>query len=211
RRARQCGVRVLFQSQGADELFWGYSWTRKAMAASELKCLLWERGPLALFEYLRASMWTPTTDGNWKLMLPASLALIRAWQDFCRDSRDALGQLTFYDLNPDFRAADEVVRGLYTDRFRSGIDPRGPFALFTVLPGPVLERPKRTFSPPLRAWHRRLFASYGRLLADGHLVGLGVLRPQAARDLARGYFPQGAGSTLSFKALVLELWCRVHR
>jgi len=291
RRARQCGVRVLFQGQGADELFWGYSWTRKAMAASELKCLLWERGPLALFEYLRASMWTPTTDGNWKPTLPASLALIRAWQDFCCDSRDALGQLTFYDLNPDFRAAGEVVRGLYTDRFRSGIDPRGPFALFTVtpprehlgvdltrlvcqtyllengmaqgdrlsmsasvelrlplvdhrlvekiiglrkthsdhhlapkswlreaaralfpeLPGPVLERPKRPFSPPLRAWHRRLFASYGHLLADGHLVELGVLRAQAARGLARGYFPPGAGSTLSFKALVLEIWCRVNR
>jgi asparagine synthase (glutamine-hydrolysing) len=247
RLASEHGVRVLMQGQGGDELFWGYPWVRQAMADSELKAALWDRG----------------------------------WGK-------AYGQLTFYDLNPDFRAASEAMSRFYPDRFRSEIDPRGPWALFMVtpprahpavdmtrliyqtyllengmaqgdrlsmassvelrlplvdhrlvekviglrktrpdhrlppkawlreavkdlLPEGVVARRKRPFSPPVREWHRRLFASYGHLLENGLLVDLGVLRPQAACDLARGAFPSGAGATLSFKALVLEMWCRRHR
>jgi asparagine synthase (glutamine-hydrolysing) len=84
-------------------------------------------------------------------------------------------------------------------------------AVEDLLPESVVARRKRPFSPPLREWHDRLLASYGHLLEDGLLVDLGVLHPQGARDLARGTFPPDAGATLSFKALVLEMWCRRHR
>lgn len=84
-------------------------------------------------------------------------------------------------------------------------------AFSELLPESIVERKKQPFEAPLRDWHRRLFDAYGDLLADGNLVELGVLRPEAARYLAEGHFPEGAGSTLSFKALVLELWCRTVR
>jgi asparagine synthase (glutamine-hydrolysing) len=84
-------------------------------------------------------------------------------------------------------------------------------AVRDLLPDAVAARPKRPFTPPLRDWHRGLLATYGHLLEDGYLVGEEVLRPEAARVLAEGDFPADAGSTLSFKALVLELWCRTQQ
>jgi asparagine synthase (glutamine-hydrolysing) len=71
-----------------------------------------------------------------------------------------------------------------------------------------MNRPKRGFAPPVREWHDALFAAYGESLADGYLVQTGVLNAEEAGTLALGPFPVGAVSPLSFKALVLEQWCR---
>jgi asparagine synthase (glutamine-hydrolysing) len=71
-----------------------------------------------------------------------------------------------------------------------------------------MARPKRGFAPPTRDWHGALFAAYGDSLRDGHLAGAGVLSREGADAFARGEFPAGATCPLSFKALVLEQWCR---
>jgi asparagine synthase (glutamine-hydrolysing) len=81
-------------------------------------------------------------------------------------------------------------------------------AVADLLPADVLTRPKSGFAPPLDEWHRALFAAYGGQLVDGYLVQSRVLTPAAGRRLALGEFPRGAVAPLSFKALVLELWCR---
>lgn len=81
-------------------------------------------------------------------------------------------------------------------------------ALRDVLPDQFINRPKRGFAPPVREWYRALFATYGSMLGDGHLVQMGVLRPGAAENLAKGPIPPGSVSPISFKALVLETWCR---
>ena len=73
---------------------------------------------------------------------------------------------------------------------------------------PGLDRPKRGFAPPVGDWHRALFAQYGVQLQDGYLVQAGILSPEGAAALAKGSFPRGVATPLSFKALVLELWCR---
>ena len=77
-----------------------------------------------------------------------------------------------------------------------------------MLPDWVLRRPKRGFAPPVGEWHAALFAAYGEDLRDGYLTHSGVLSREAAARLARGPFPTGLTSPLSFKALVLEQWCR---
>ncbi len=77
-----------------------------------------------------------------------------------------------------------------------------------VLPRWALERPKRGFAPPTRLWHDRLFAEYGDSLSDGYLVQSGVLSHEGACHLAQGDFAPNAVAPLSFKALVLEQWCR---
>lgn len=81
-------------------------------------------------------------------------------------------------------------------------------ALQGLLPEWVMQRPKRGFSPPVREWHNVLFSRYGRSLVDGYLVQAEVLSSQGARRLSTGEFPRGTVTPLSFKALVLEQWCR---
>jgi len=77
-----------------------------------------------------------------------------------------------------------------------------------LLPEWVLKRPKRGFAPPVGEWHAALFAAHGDALRGGYLVQSGVLKRVGADLLARGPFPEGLTSPLSFKALVLEHWCR---
>jgi asparagine synthase (glutamine-hydrolysing) len=81
-------------------------------------------------------------------------------------------------------------------------------ALRDVLPQDVINRPKRGFSPPVMEWHRALFAAYGGALADGYLRQSEILTKESAQHLSNGPFPDYSTTPLSFKALVLEQWCR---
>jgi asparagine synthase (glutamine-hydrolysing) len=81
-------------------------------------------------------------------------------------------------------------------------------AVKDVLPDRVINRPKRGFAPPTHEWHKALFAAYGDSLPDGYLVESDVLSRESGLHLAKGDFPAEAVSPLSFKALVLEQWCR---
>ena len=77
-----------------------------------------------------------------------------------------------------------------------------------LLPDWVSKRPKRGFQTPVRDWYRPLFARHGHLLVDGALVELGVLKPEAARQFAKGSYPLSHAVPSAFNALVLEAWCR---
>ena len=81
-------------------------------------------------------------------------------------------------------------------------------ALKDLLPEHVINRPKRGFSPPVLEWHRALFATHGSSLTDGYLRQHEVLNPDCAQSLSTGQFSASAITPLSFKALVLEQWCR---
>ena len=81
-------------------------------------------------------------------------------------------------------------------------------AIRDLLPDWVINRPKRGFSPPVLEWHNALFANYGETLADGYLRQHEVLTGDSAQQLASGPFPYDSVTPLSFKALVLEQWCR---
>lgn len=109
----------------------------------------------------------------------------------------------------DYRLA-EVVAGLRKTYRDYDLPPKAWLreALKGVLPDWVLQRPKRGFTPPVRVWHRALFAAYGKFLANGYLVQSEVLTPASASLLAEGDFPLGVTAPPSFKALVLEMWCR---
>jgi asparagine synthase (glutamine-hydrolysing) len=108
------------------------------------------------------------------------------------------------------RALVETVVGLRKARTDVRLPPKAWLkrAVKGVLPDWVLERPKRGFAPPVVEWHAALFAAHGESLCDGYLVQSGVLNREGAALLARGSFPAGLTSPLSFKALVLEQWCR---
>lgn len=81
-------------------------------------------------------------------------------------------------------------------------------ALESTLPDFIINRPKQGFAPPVQEWHQALFRAYGGYLDGGYLVESGVLTKEAGVILSKGPFPHGAIAPISFKALVLEVWCR---
>ena len=125
---------------------------------------------------------------------------------------DRLGMACSVELRlplVDYRLVETVIglRKLQADHL---LPPKAwlKAAVRDLLPEEILSRPKQGFAPPLKTWHRALFSKYGSNLCDGYLVQAGVLRPEAGVRLAGGPFPQGVVVPLSFKALVLESWCR---
>jgi asparagine synthase (glutamine-hydrolysing) len=104
----------------------------------------------------------------------------------------------------------ETIIGLRKRRSDLGLPPKAWLkeAVSDLLPPAVLDRPKRGFEPPVRQWHEAIFAAHGDSLRDGYLTQAGVLKAEGADRLARGEFPADATCPLSFKALVLEQWCR---
>lgn len=109
----------------------------------------------------------------------------------------------------DYRLVETVI-GLRKAQSDSAQPPKAWFkaALKGVLPEQVINRPKRGFAPPVFEWHEALFTAYGDSLRDGCLVQSGILTAESSRQLATGLFPHGTVTPLSFKALVLEQWCR---
>lgn len=109
----------------------------------------------------------------------------------------------------DYKLVETIV-GLRKSQPDSRLPPKFRLreAVEDVLPAWVLNRPKRGFAPPTREWHEALFAAYGDSLRGGYLAQSGILSFEGAARLAEGGFPAGATSPLSFKALVLEQWCR---
>ena len=109
----------------------------------------------------------------------------------------------------DYRLVETVI-GLR--KFESDRDwpPKAWFkeGLRDVLPEWVMNRPKRGFNPPVREWQSALLAAYGNSLADGYLVQHKILTPHSARQLAADPSPPDNLAPISFKALVLEQWCR---
>ena len=81
-------------------------------------------------------------------------------------------------------------------------------AIRGLVPEEMFQRPKKGFASPRREWHQSLFEAYGKILDGGYLVENNILSPAGGRFLALGEYTEGPGTPLSFKALVLETWCR---
>jgi asparagine synthase (glutamine-hydrolysing) len=125
---------------------------------------------------------------------------------------DRLGMASSVEMRlplVDHRLVETVV-GLRKTRSDVRLPPKTWLreAVKDLLPADVLARPKQGFAPPTRQWHEALFAAHGDSLREGYLVRSGVLSREGGEHLACGPFPEGATSPLSFKALVLEHWCR---
>lgn len=125
---------------------------------------------------------------------------------------DRLGMASSVELRlplVDYRFVETVV-GLRKTQSDGDLPPKFWLreAVKNDLPERILNRPKRGFAPPTGEWHAALFAAYGDSLRDGFLVEAGVLSGAGGVSLSKGEFPGEAITPLSFKALVLEQWCR---
>lgn len=81
-------------------------------------------------------------------------------------------------------------------------------AIKDLLPEWVVKRPKRGFTPPVREWHNTLLETYGESMKDGFLTSHDVLDEAGAQLLTTALMPFHELAPLSFRALVLEHWCR---
>lgn len=104
----------------------------------------------------------------------------------------------------------ETVIGLRKNYPDYNLEPKAWFkdALKGIVPEWVMNRPKRGFAPPVKKWHTAVFEKYGALLDEGYLVQSAALTRDMAKELSTGPHPRNTITPLSFKALVLELWCR---
>lgn len=134
RLAREHGVPVLLQGQGGDELFWGYPWVRRAVAATERKQLLTRWRLLALPAYLRPSL--PRGLSRWRLQnwLSEWCGLAEGLSDLRRDMTTDRDRMVFYDLSYRYGQAESCVERFYAPAFLREIEERhgGPSVLFSA-------------------------------------------------------------------------------
>lgn len=219
RSAREAGVRVMLQGQGADELFWGYPWVREAMRRAD-------RGSAPIFYELDPDFREARDDGPryygeamrgltpplFPPTPPDQLIMSTYLRENGIAQGDRLSMANSVELRlpfVDHHLVDAVI-GLRKAAPDHHEPPKHRLreAVRFLLPTAIIDRPKRSFSPPIKQWYEILFASYGELLLEGELVRRGIISPAAARELTKAHFPPGGGSPFAFKALALEMWCR---
>lgn len=203
RQQRAAPGRMIFYDKSED--FISASNGVQSLYSAKFREQIDERDAYSLFTF---------PGGEWKHVETALTALICA--TYLRENGitqgDRLGMASSVEMRLpliDYRFVETIV-GLRKNQSDKNLPPKQWLkdAVSDVLPGWVLNRPKRGFAPPTRQWHDALFAAYGNLLENGYLVQSNILTKESGTLLAKGNFPAEVVSPLSFKALVLEQWCR---
>jgi asparagine synthase (glutamine-hydrolysing) len=111
----------------------------------------------------------------------------------------------------DYRLAEEAV-GLRKAHVGPAPGPKAWLrdAVRDLVPEWVLNRPKKGFSSPWRAWLNAIAARNAQLLRDGALVRAGVLSAKGGNELALAAAPGRTGmpNDIAIAALWLECWAR---
>ena len=112
----------------------------------------------------------------------------------------------------DYRLA-EVVVGLrrHHDDLKLGHKAWLKSVFRDTVPPFVMERRKRGFTPPWRAWTRALMDTYGPEMSKGVLVSEGLLCEDAVASLVRGFDALKRPMPFAMESLVLEQWARGMR
>ncbi len=151
KRCRELGLLVMLNGLGGDELFWGYEWTRRALAKSVRK-----RDALAgvatLRDYLQIHRppYSYTAGLRWLSDLGGLRTGLRRWRE---DHSGPAERLIFWDLVPGFRAGELAAGSIFTGDFLRQVDPELAYLPFH-------------HSQP---WPERLDLVFTRLMIDTYL------------------------------------------
>ncbi|MBL7077902.1 MAG: asparagine synthase (glutamine-hydrolyzing) [Kiritimatiellae bacterium] len=128
RLARENNIPVLLQGQGADEMYWGYTWLRRAMGASMRK--MGDKGPPPP-DYHPLRAWLPqnlhqTGLRDYAFFLAGKLG---GWDRMPSGPAD---QLRFYDQSKTYQMAAYAAPRMFAQTFQDSLADHNPAALFTV-------------------------------------------------------------------------------
>lgn len=235
RAARNAGVKVMFLGHGGDELFWGYRWVDEAIeslfsfqslrrdqfyAFSEpYKMAERHLGRVCSSEFMAVparDTAAAALEGQNALQCKATQFLL---EGYLRTNGIAQADRLFMSHGVEVRLPlidyrlVEVVLGLRQILREPQRSKKAWLREAIQLVAPVVDtrQTKRPFLTPVRSWHRDLFGAFGSWILDGWLVQSGILTRPGARLLSTGAYGIGSGTSLSFKALVLERWLTSQR
>ena len=128
--AHEQGVPVMLMGQGGDELFWGYSWVRAALEASQRKSELRNGSGVGLADYLKISK-PPYSYTMGLLWLKSLGGLLSGYRQYHSDLVSPADRVVFYDSDHSFQTASHNIHGMYTKHFNDQVLDSDPTATFT--------------------------------------------------------------------------------
>jgi len=126
--AHETGMKVLLQGQGGDELFWGYPWVAEAVRQTKRKSRFIAGDRSDRYIGLR----TPDSRGL-RVWASGWAGLRSGWRERRRDRDSSPDQLVFYDLTPQYQAAERLFPGHDASVFTRPFDREHPEVAITAL------------------------------------------------------------------------------
>jgi asparagine synthase (glutamine-hydrolysing) len=131
--ARDEGVPVLIQGQGADELFWGYPEVKKAVSECIEKQAQYNMA-FSLWNCFKAEIkrkpdaWTIKKVGKWLLSFAGLSEVLKRYK---RIHGKPLEQLCFYDMETGYQEAARQLSKVYSLEHKKKLQNANPAAIFT--------------------------------------------------------------------------------
>ncbi|NQV61914.1 MAG: asparagine synthase (glutamine-hydrolyzing) [Alphaproteobacteria bacterium] len=132
RLARDNGVPVMMQGQGADELFWGYDWTVKAVAESEAKESGRAPGVHGLFEEIGEAFPLSLDRADIARFVRNGAGIGAAAARGQRHRQMPPERMVFYDLTAGYQTFEQSRESLLSEAILSKVNASSAARPFTV-------------------------------------------------------------------------------